>query len=100
MKGKKILIIGASSGIGKETAVTLASSGAQLVLMSRNLDKLESLNQELGNNHLFFSVDVTNEEELLDAIERSLEDKVPYDGFVYSAGVEATIPTKLIKKNM
>lgn len=99
MKPKKILIVGASSGIGKATAIMLASQGFQLVLMSRSVEKLTEVSQQCsGDGHQVFSVDVTDEEALYNAIAESLQDGIPYDGFVYSAGMEATIPSKLIKK--
>ena len=101
MQGKKILIIGASSGIGRETAITLAEEGADIVLISRNLEKLNnvvSLCKE--GNHQVFSVDVTDENALFQVLNESIKnDGRPFDGFVYSAGMEATIPSKLLKKD-
>lgn len=41
IQGKTIIITGASSGIGKATAVKLAENGAQLVLAARNEAKLK-----------------------------------------------------------
>ena len=101
MQGKKILIIGASSGIGRETAITLAEEGADLVLMSRNLEKLnEVVSLCKRGNHRVFSVDVTDEKAMIQALTESIKtDGKPYDGFVYSAGMEATIPSKLLKKD-
>ena len=40
LTGKHVLIIGASSGIGKQTAITLSSIGAKLTLVARTEDKL------------------------------------------------------------
>lgn len=101
MQGKKILIIGASSGIGRKTAITLAEEGADLILISRNLEKLNnvvSLCKE--GNHQVFSVDVTDENALFQVLNESIKnDGRPFDGFVYSAGMEATIPSKLLKKD-
>ena len=44
---KTALITGASSGIGKEIALTLADSGLQLVLLARRRDRLRRLQEEL-----------------------------------------------------
>ncbi len=47
LKGKNILITGASGGIGAEMAVLCAKSGARLILMARSIDKLEKLRDDL-----------------------------------------------------
>lgn len=100
MNRKKILIVGASSGLGKEVALTLAKQGMDLVLISRDIKKLQNVVSECENgNHQVYSVDVANEEELDKALSESMKDGVPYNGLVYSAGVEATIPFKLLRKD-
>jgi NAD(P)-dependent dehydrogenase (short-subunit alcohol dehydrogenase family) len=100
MKNKKILIIGASSGIGRATAIYLAQKGANLVLISRNEGKLQKLISECeGNNHHFAAIDVLDLEKLETFINKhSIESGIPFDGFVYSAGVEGTVPLKFLKK--
>ena len=99
MKGKKILIVGASSGLGRETALNLAKQGADLVLISRDTEKLNALASQLEvGKYQIFPADVTNEEVLNKALSDSVADGVPYNGFVYSAGIEATITSKLLKK--
>jgi NAD(P)-dependent dehydrogenase (short-subunit alcohol dehydrogenase family) len=100
MKNKKILIIGASSGIGRAAAIYLAQRGAHLVLISRNAEKLQKLVSECeGNNHQFAAIDVLDLEKLETFLSRhSIESGIPFDGFVYSAGVEGTVPLKFLKK--
>ncbi|PLS18111.1 3-oxoacyl-ACP reductase [Bacillus sp. M6-12] len=51
LDNKVALITGATRGIGRETAKTLASQGAKLVLTGRNFDDLESLKYELHGLH-------------------------------------------------
>ena len=48
---KTILVTGATSGIGKSTAIKLSNLGANLILIGRNLDKLKILENELGRAH-------------------------------------------------
>ena len=55
---KKIWVIGASSGIGAALAKSLAQSGAHIAISARSTDKLNDLIQEMGENHVAFSVDV------------------------------------------
>ena len=47
MKGKTILITGATSGIGEGCARKFGSMGSNLILNGRNVEKLEKLKQEL-----------------------------------------------------
>ena len=46
-KGKVVLITGASSGIGRESAIEFAKLGANIVLVSRTKEKLEQVADEL-----------------------------------------------------
>lgn len=48
VKGKVVIITGASSGLGAETARHLAQAGARLVLGARRLDRLHALADEIG----------------------------------------------------
>lgn len=55
LEGKTILITGASSGIGKATAIECAKLGASLVIVGRNAERLqqtlESLDTSAGQQH-------------------------------------------------
>ncbi len=48
VKGKKVLLIGATGGIGRRTAALLRQSGADLFLAGRSAERLTELSQELG----------------------------------------------------
>ena len=48
-KNKVVLITGASSGIGKQTAIEFAKLGSIIILVARRKDKLEQLEKELKN---------------------------------------------------
>ena len=50
--GKTILITGASSGIGRATAIECSKLGARLLLMARNTEKLKEVLSLLDNQHL------------------------------------------------
>ena len=58
----KALITGASSGIGRDMARELSKRGYDLILVARDLDKLNEVKEELGTNIEVVSMDVSNVE--------------------------------------
>jgi NADP-dependent 3-hydroxy acid dehydrogenase YdfG len=58
--GKKVWIIGASSGIGRALARKLAHRGATLALSARSEDELQSLAEHIEGQHHVFPVDVSD----------------------------------------
>lgn len=98
---QKILIVGASSGIGKATAISLSKQGAKLVLIARSEEKLkEVLGFCEGTGHSFFAINVKDEKALDQAICLCGKDTgIPFTGFVYTAGQEGTVPLKFAKSD-
>ena len=64
IKDKVVIITGASSGIGEETARVLAKEGAKLVLGARREDRLQKLAKEIGENAVYLKTDVTSLEDM------------------------------------
>ena len=62
LKGKKVLVTGASGGIGKAIAMQLSSSGADLCLTGRNKSALENLQKIIGGNCQIIISDLSNSE--------------------------------------
>ncbi len=65
MKGKVVIITGATSGIGKETALSLAEMGATIVIAARNIEAGEKVKKEIiqatkNNNIDCFQCDLTS----------------------------------------
>ena len=58
MKGKNILITGASSGIGKAVALYLANQGANLVLVARREQELQELIEQIGSTACYYICDL------------------------------------------
>ena len=58
----KVLITGASSGIGRDMARVFSKMGAELFLVARRLDRLEALKEELGTPCRIFDIDLSKEE--------------------------------------
>lgn len=91
LEGKTILITGASSGIGKATAIECSKLGARVIITGRNKERLNETFSELeGEAHQSYILDLTNYDELIPWI-NSIE---PLDGVVLCAGVGYTLPVK------
>ncbi|MCH4564108.1 SDR family oxidoreductase [Halomonas sp. EGI 63088] len=81
LENQRILVTGATSGIGLDIARSLAELGAELVLFGRNRDKLSELEQELGARTL--TVDITDEA----AVTEAFIEMPVLDGLVNCAGI-------------
>ncbi len=98
LKGKNIIITGASSGIGRQCAITLSKCGANCILIGRNVQRLEETLSKLnGENHLYYSVDVNNTDEVDSIISKSVSKLGKIFGFIHAAGIEITKPFKMHK---
>lgn len=95
LSGKKLLVTGASSGIGRSIAIECAAGGAAIVLSGRNEARLLETKQLLkGENHYLHTADLSVDEQL-----EVLVDKLPLlDGVVLNAGLVKTAPIKFVKK--
>jgi short-subunit dehydrogenase len=87
LSGKRILITGASSGIGKALAQQLAQQGAKLILAARSEDKLKTLANSLGGEHLIVRTDVTNEHDRENVLNRAVEHFGGLDVLINNAGI-------------
>lgn len=97
LEGKTVVVTGASSGIGRQTAKDCAGMGARVVLMGRNEERLhETLSQMEGIGHLVVSFDLTDYQNLKDCVKEIVGQVGPVAGLVNCAGISATLPLKLI----
>lgn len=99
LEGKKILITGASSGIGADTAIECSRMGASVVITGRNEDRLAqtlaSLDTSFGVTHQMIVADLTDESSLNSLVEQI--DNL--DGLVNNAGVNRVKPVTFIKQD-
>lgn len=97
-KEKKILVTGASSGIGREISIHLSELEAKVVLIGRDTENLEkTLSLMKGDGHKYFCFDLENIEKIKDLVDSFIEyDNIKLDGFIHSAGVPAVYPLKVI----
>ncbi len=93
LTGKLIWVTGASSGIGRQTAVTLSRLGARLVLIARREEQLkETLALLEGEGHVFYTAHLLETDAVAELVKRICEEQGPADGLVYSSGVGSSIP--------
>ena len=60
LKGKTIVVTGASSGIGRQCAIDFSRMGATAILIARNRERLaETLSALNGSGHKSFAADLT-----------------------------------------
>ncbi len=84
---KRILVTGASSGIGAATAEAIVEAGGSVALMARSADALEQLAHRLGDRAVAVPADVTDAASLGDALTVVEDDLGGLDGVVNAAGV-------------
>ena len=93
--GKQILVTGASSGIGKATAIACAKMGATVILTGRNVTRLhETLSQMPEGYHKVIVADLTKAED----INMLVLDLPKLDGLVQCAGICSREPCRFIQK--
>lgn len=89
LSDKTVLVTGASSGIGRETAIQCSKLGAKVIITARNEDRLkETLSQMNGNNHEVVLADLTDSNQM-DNLVAQVHD---LDGIVLCAGRAMTSP--------
>ena len=95
LQGKRILVTGASSGMGKVFAQLIAEQGGQVVLLARNAERLQQTYDSLaGEGHQICVCDLTDEDQLKDVV-ASL---AALDGIVHCAGINEFVPVKFVKQ--
>lgn len=95
LEGKRVLVTGASSGIGRAIAVACSRMGSKVIITARNEKRLdETMSLLFGDGHQLVVADLT------EATQReSLVEQLPkLDGIVQNAGVGSRVPCKSIEE--
>jgi NAD(P)-dependent dehydrogenase (short-subunit alcohol dehydrogenase family) len=100
LSGKRILVTGASSGLGRETAVHLSRCGAKLTVMGRDAGRLQETFDSLeGRGHALALGDLTDADATAQAVEAVAKESGPLHGVFHSAGTSLVLPAKLTKNH-
>lgn len=100
LQGNRILVTGASSGIGRKTAIMLSEQGAEVIIVGRNEKNLDDTYQMLeGNGHMKIVTDLTNYDEYSDWFKEITSEK-KLNGMVHCAGVAMPVPAKMVSEKL
>jgi NAD(P)-dependent dehydrogenase (short-subunit alcohol dehydrogenase family) len=94
LSGKRIVVTGASSGIGRACALACNAMGAQLILVGRNQDELQKTMEQATDPSAcrLLSVDLTQFDAVTTAFSTLLKETGPIDGLIHAAGISTTLP--------
>lgn len=88
LNGRNILVTGASSGIGKDTACFLSKLGARVVLAGRDIERLKECHRLLeGEGHRIKAFDLSAVDDISQWIKKISEEIGHLNGLVHSAGI-------------
>ena len=95
MQGRTVLVTGASSGLGRDTAILLSELNARVALSGRSRERLEeTLSLMSGEGHRIEPFDLNETDAIPDWIKRTVAKTGPLGGLVHSAGVVTVLPAQ------
>lgn len=93
---KTILVTGASSGIGRQAAITLSEAGAKVILTARNEDQLkETLGMLYGKGHAYHPFDLCDLENMEQLLQKIVGQHGKMQGLAFCAGITEIRPCKM-----
>ena len=87
LDGKVVIVTGASSGIGAETARQLSRLGCRLTLAARSEERLSALAEEIGTDTLIVRTDVTSRDDVRRMVEATIDRFGRIDVLFANAGI-------------
>jgi len=87
LKGRHVLVVGASRGIGRAIARSCVFAGARVALAARNVEKLDAVVEKCGESAIAVPCDVRDEQRCQAAVDETVERLGGLDAMVYAAGV-------------
>jgi NAD(P)-dependent dehydrogenase (short-subunit alcohol dehydrogenase family) len=99
LNGRTILVTGASSGLGRSTAIALSECGARVVLMGRDEMKLGQTRDQLsGEGHGLVPCEFVDADQVAEAVKGVSATYGPLSGVFHSAGAYMAMPARMTKQ--
>ena len=100
--GENFVVVGASSGIGRQIALELAESGANVLAVARNEDRLKKLQSQYPKKIEIAMIDVLSatDDNWCDILKNFVEQHGKINGGVYTAGITGATPLKMYDENL
>ena len=99
LKDQVVLVVGASSGIGRETAILFAREGAKVMASARREDRLQQLRQEMQGERRtleVFAADASAPDQMKKLADQTRSKLGPVDILVYATGTNT--PNRYLDK--
>jgi NAD(P)-dependent dehydrogenase (short-subunit alcohol dehydrogenase family) len=87
LSGRRILVVGASSGVGRALGLAASAAGARVAFAARRLERLEQAAREAGTDALALRCDVRDEAECREAVRAAVEAFGGLDALIYATGL-------------
>lgn len=98
---KRIIVAGASQGIGRDTAIMLSRLGAKVIAVARNEEKLkETVSMLEGDGHSWRSLDLADLSSIETCVKSIVDEYGALDGLVYCSGVTDDRPLQFLKPDI
>lgn len=99
LEGSTILVTGASSGLGRTTAIELARNGARILLTGRNVERLDETLRSLdGTGHAVRAADMVDADGTAELVRAIVDEHGMLDGVFHAAGAYLAMPARLTKQ--
>lgn len=99
LTGKRILVAGATGGMGVETSIQLSKLGANVVICGRNEEKLQGVFERLeGDGHAKYVLNLGDSDSIEGVIKQMVEEQGMFHGFAFCAGIAPMRPLKMTKR--
>ena len=96
LAGKRVLVVGASSGLGRASAIEVAKEGARVCVAARRVDRLEETVREAGREAFASVCDVRDEVSCRAVVEAAASEMGGLDAVIYAPGISTFGPIEEI----
>ena len=97
--GKRYIVTGSTSGMGRATAIKLSQQGAEIIQIARNPAKMEETAAMLtGTGHKQYQKDFSESGGYKEILDDIVSDEKKIDGLVYCAGIAKILPVSMLGK--